>query len=74
MTSFIRWLSSRKAIIGFAILLFVTFLSSEWFLLSEAQRTADSAVNHLETTLSAKGDPRAVEQARDFAETYRTDG
>ena len=74
MTSFIRWLSSRKAIIGFAILLFVTFLSSEWFLLSKAQHAADSAVHHLETTLSAKGDPRAVEQARDFAENYRADG
>lgn len=74
MTSFIRWLSSRKAIIGFAILLFVTFLSSEWFLLSKAQRAADSAVHHLETALSAKGDPRAAEQAREFVETYRADG
>jgi|GEM_PF-1569596 len=79
MTSFIRWLSSRKAIIGFVILLFVMFLSSEWFLIAKADRAADRAVTQLQQVLALeKGDTankgRAMEEARAFLQTYKGEG
>ncbi len=78
MTSFIRWLSSRKAIIGFAVLLFVMFLSSEWFLVSKAEGTAERAIKHLEAVTLEKGDAqakvRAAEEARAFTDNYKREG
>ena len=48
MAAFIRWLSSRKVIIGFATLLFLMFLASEWYLLFKASRSTEQAVSHIE--------------------------
>ncbi len=74
MTSFIRWLSSRKAIIGFAVLLFVMFLSSEWFLVSKAERAADRAVRHLQDLTDSGVDPDAVQSAQLFVKKYQDEG
>ena len=75
MAAFIRWLSSRKAIIGFVVLLFVMFLSSEWFLIVKVKQDADRAVQHLESALHAeKSSPAALADARAFLDRHRKEG
>ncbi|HOW52818.1 MAG TPA: methyl-accepting chemotaxis protein, partial [bacterium] len=74
MTSFIRWLSSRKAIVGFAMLLFLMFLLSEWYLVSKAERAADRAVRHLQELTDKNADDDAIESARLFVKKYQDEG
>lgn len=73
MAAFIRWLSSRKVIIGFAILLFLLFLVSEWYLLSRASRSADQAVALLEE-VTKDTQSSTIEKARSFVKTYHEEG
>jgi len=73
MAAFIRWLSSRKVIIGFAILLFLLFLGSEWYLLSHVLHTTNQTVVLLEQVVDGK-QIGAIENARAFIKKYHEEG